>query len=164
MSNYNEVLQGIWKKYTDAGMPMPASKNEVAMWAYEQGLWQPKPTDFIAKFADELARAAREEYRTDAKGRRYRARHPAKMLRNGESLYLWDDIDIADREHMQRAFSQRRKQIVGDCCQLKTDVDHYNDNRPEEEPIQMVMDFTDDVAEREAMAHMGDDEGEEVAA
>lgn len=164
MSNYNEVLQAIWRQYSDAGMPMPATKTDVAMWAYQQGLWQPKPTDIIAKFADELARAAREEYRKDAKGRRYRARHPAKTMRDGEQLYLWDDIDTASREHMQRAFSQRRKQIVGDCCQLKVDVDHYNDVHEDEEPIQLVLDFSDDVAEREAMAEMGDDEGDEIAA
>jgi len=48
------------------------------------------------------------------------------------------------------SFAQRREQIVGDCCRLKTDVDHYNDIRGDEDPvIQLVLDFTEDVAERE---------------
>jgi hypothetical protein len=29
---------------------------------------------------------------------------------------------------MEIAFQQRRQQILGDCRQLKTDVDSYNDN------------------------------------
>jgi hypothetical protein len=52
---------------------------------------------------------------------------------------------------MERAFAQRRKQIVGDCAQLKTDVDHYNEAHSDEQPIQMVFDFRDDLAEIEAI-------------
>ena len=46
-----------------------------------------------------------------------------------------------------RSFAQRRQQIVGDCLQLKTDVDVYNDKREPDEPIQVPLDFTLDVAE-----------------
>ncbi|WP_161494534.1 hypothetical protein [Caulobacter sp. B11] len=49
---------------------------------------------------------------------------------------------------MQRAFIQRREQIVGDCVQLATDVLVYNEMNTNVEPIQMVLDFTDDVTER----------------
>ena len=53
---------------------------------------------------------------------------------------------------MERAFAQRRDQIIGDCLQLKTDVDVYNDlNRGKQPVIQLVLDFTDDVAERQQM-------------
>ena len=48
---------------------------------------------------------------------------------------------------MERAFAQRRQQIVGDCLQLRIDVDVYNDNHPDERPIQLVLDFTRDVEE-----------------
>jgi hypothetical protein len=51
---------------------------------------------------------------------------------------------------MEKAFAQRREQIVRDCVQLKTDVDVYNDmNRGKQSEIQLILDFTDDVAERE---------------
>lgn len=52
---------------------------------------------------------------------------------------------------MSLAFSQRRQQIVGDCHQLKTDVDSFNENREPDRPIQMLLDFTEDVAEIEAV-------------
>jgi hypothetical protein len=50
---------------------------------------------------------------------------------------------------MERAFAQRREQIIGDCLQLKTDVDVYNDKNAGKVPqIQLVLNFEDDVAER----------------
>jgi hypothetical protein len=56
---------------------------------------------------------------------------------------------VAPEEHMEIAFQQRRQQIVGDCAQLKTDVDSYNDNNPFGAYHQLPLDFTDDVAERQ---------------
>ena len=51
---------------------------------------------------------------------------------------------------MERAFAQRREQVIGDLVQLKTDVDVYNDLNTGQRPkIQLVLDFADDVAERE---------------
>jgi hypothetical protein len=51
---------------------------------------------------------------------------------------------------MERAFAQRREQIISDCVQLRTDVDAYND-MSKESPIQLVLDFTEDVAERKVI-------------
>ena len=95
--------------------------------------------------ARELAQAMREEHFTDSCGRRVRAKHPAKVVRNGEQLMLWDDIRTAPRIHMQMAFRLRRRRIVSECRQVKIDVDSYNGGHPEERPIQMVLDFTRDV-------------------
>jgi hypothetical protein len=56
---------------------------------------------------------------------------------------------------MQRAFTQRREQIIGDNVQLKIDVDVYNDmNRGKRPEIQLVLDYTDDVAERQELMKM----------
>jgi hypothetical protein len=48
---------------------------------------------------------------------------------------------------MIRAFAGRRRQIVGDCVQLSTDVSSSNDNNFKDDPIPMLFDFSDDVAE-----------------
>ncbi len=45
------------------------------------------------------------------------------------------------------AFQQRRQQVVGDCWQLKQDVDSFNQNNKPSQLIQMIFDFTDDLAE-----------------
>ena len=52
---------------------------------------------------------------------------------------------------MQIARQQRRQQIVGDCRQLKMDADSFNENSNPGLPIQLVFDFTDDLAELEVM-------------
>jgi hypothetical protein len=55
---------------------------------------------------------------------------------------------------MERAFAQRRQQVVGDCHQLRIDVDVYNDRHPEDTPIQLVLDFTRDIEE---LLHLDED-------
>jgi hypothetical protein len=97
-----------------------------------------------------MANAMREEYMTDSKGRRVRVKHPAKMWLDGEQTVLWDDIRTAPRLHMQVAFQNRRQGIVSDCRQLKADCDSYNDANPTVEPLQLVFDFTMDLAEDDA--------------
>lgn len=99
--------------------------------------------------ANDLARAMREEYRTDPQGRRVRTKHAAKLVEGDEQPTLWADMRTAPRIFMERAFAQRRGNIVGDCLQLKTDVDSYNDNVNTESLIQLLLDFRDDVAEAE---------------
>jgi hypothetical protein len=61
-----------------------------------------------------------------------------------------EPIRTAPRDHMQMSFQHRRRGIVGDCRQMKVDVDSYNDSHPEAEPIQIVFDFSMDLAELEA--------------
>jgi hypothetical protein len=51
---------------------------------------------------------------------------------------------------MEKAFAQRREQVIGDCLQLQIDVEAYNAMNHAEKPIQLILDFTDDVAERRA--------------
>lgn len=141
--SYSDQLQSIANKYLEANDERPATARDMAAWAIRQGLWQPNPTDLIEQCADQLARAMREEYISDAQGRTVRAKHAA---RQGQ-LSLWADIRTANRTHMEIALKQRRKQIVGECRQLKTDTDSYNDNRCPDKPIPMVFDFTKDLEE-----------------
>jgi hypothetical protein len=124
----------------------------VAEWAVKHGLYTPHPSAVIRELTAQLARALREEYFTDPQGRRVRAKHVATVKQeDGTTLPLWDDMRTAPHSHMEIAFQQRRKQIAGDCFQLKTDIDSYNENRRPERPIQLCLDFTFDVAEREIM-------------
>jgi hypothetical protein len=73
--------------------------------------------------------------------------HVAKIFEHGKTIPLWADIRTASRRHMQISFQGRRQQIVGDCKQLKTDVDSYNQNANDGAPIQMIFDFTLDIEE-----------------
>jgi len=152
---YNEQLQMVVRQYQEAGQPWPATTRRIAEWGYQQKLLVPYQSAIIRQFAEDLARALREEYYVDPQGRSVRAKHAARVTEEGEQLTLWADIRTAEPQHMEIAFQQRRQQIVGDCRQLKVDVDSFNDNANPDKPIQMVFDFTQDLAELEAMAALG---------
>lgn len=101
--------------------------------------------------------ALREEYRIDKAGRRYRSKVAVTTFEKGRQGALWGDIDTSPRAHVVKNVGQRRRQVVGDCVQLRVDVDHYNAAHPGEEPLQLLLDFTDDVAE--ALVAAGVDKG-----
>jgi len=148
--NLSEQLQRIVNHYIEAGEEWPATTHEIAVWAMKNNLWKPQRSKVIDICAEQLARAMREDYLTDPQGRKVRAKHAARI--SGTQQVLWGDIRTASREHMQIAFQQRRHQIVGDCRQLKLDIDSYNENKNDGKPIQLILDFTLDVAEAELEA------------
>jgi len=150
MSTYTKQLQNFLKEYEKSGMSTPVTAREVAEWAIKNNLWKPRPADIIEQCTRDIAKAWREEYRTDKYGRRYRAKHAVRLKDDKErQMTLWADMDTAPRSYMETAFSQRRRHVVGECHQLKTDVDCYNDKNPENEPINLILDFTEDVEELE---------------
>lgn len=145
-------MQMLTRRYRSAGQRWPATTREVAAWLIRNNHWEPQQDAVISKCADDLANAMRNEYYTDKQGRRVRVNHAARFQDGEKQHTFWDDIRCASKTHMQVALQQRRSQIVGDCRQLKTDMDSYNDNENTGEPIQMVFDFTKDLEEAEAEA------------
>mgnify|MGYP003382407633 CR=1 FL=1 len=150
MATYKQQMKKIVEAYRLADQPWPASAKAIAEWAIRSGLWELPPEAVRKRCAEDIASAMREEYTTDRKGRRVRLLHPAPLLGSPEHTIIWDDIRSAPRSHMELSFQHRRVGIVGDCRQFKIDADSYNDSHPDEEPIQIVFDFTMDLAEIEA--------------
>ena len=97
-----------------------------------------------------MAEAMREEYYTDKSGRRVRLYHPARIKRQGELFTEWDDIRSASRPHMHMSFQQHRRMIAGECRQLKTDLDSYNEAHVDEVAMQISFNFEMDILEIEA--------------
>ena len=147
MATYAQQMQRIADRYMKSGEAWPATARQIAAWAIRKKLWLPHPEKILSQCADDLARALREEYILDAQGRSVRAKHAARVKKDGSQLVLWADIRTASHEHMEIAFKQRRHQIVGDCRQLKQDVDSYNENRRPQRPIQISFNFTRDLQE-----------------
>ena len=153
-SNYRRQLQIIINEYRRDGQAWPASVAEMAQWAIRTKKFA-LPEQTVEKIcARELAQAMREEYITDSKGRRVRAKHPAKFKSGNEQKTLWDDIRTASHPFMEKAIQLRRNHIVGECRQAKTDVDSYNDAHPKERAIQLVLDFTRDIEELEILSKL----------
>jgi hypothetical protein len=147
---YVKQMQRIVDEYRLAGLPWPTSAKTIADWAITSGRWELPAAAMRRRCADDIASAMREEYMTDRKGRRVRLLHPAPLQTEGQTEMIWDDIRTASLDHMQVSFQHRRKGIVGDCRQMKVDVDSFNDAHPESEQIEIVFDFTMDLAELEA--------------
>ena len=150
MATKTERLQQIWHTYDADREHKPSSAREAVQWAVEEGLLELPETDPYDVLAGQMSQALRDEYDKDAQGRRYRVNHAVRVTKGGVQYTFWAAMGFAPHEHMQRAFTQRREQIVGDNVQLKVDVDVYNDiNRGKRPEIQLVLDYTEDVAERQ---------------
>ncbi|KAF1728120.1 hypothetical protein CSC76_07225 [Pseudoxanthomonas mexicana] len=149
MSYTTAVKEYVERYKAETGIEGPLDTHAVAEWAWRNGLHTPNARTVIDAIAADIAQVFREEYRVDRHGRRYRAKHAATYKQGNKTLSLWADLDDpqAPHNHFVRSFAQRRQQIVGDCLQLKTDVDVYNDKREPTEPIQIPLDFTLDVME-----------------
>lgn len=159
MASYQQQLQDIFARYQAEVSQAPVDLKEVGKWAMGKGMWAPRPVDVLRRFSSDLADALREEYRTDEKtGRRYRTKLAVTTWDGERQGSLWGDSDTAPRSHVVKSVAQRRRQVVADCYQLRVDVDQYNADRPDEEPIQLVLDFTDDVAEQLVANGIKDDE------
>jgi hypothetical protein len=153
MPTKTERLQQVWHHYDANKDHQPTCTKEAARWAVVEGLLElPPEVDRYELLVAQMSSALREEYQTDEKERRYRVNHAVRITTSGVQQTFWGMMGFAPHDHMERAFTQRREQIVGDNFQLKTDVDVYNDlNEGKRPAIQLVLDYTDDVAEREAM-------------
>lgn len=150
MSGYSNAVKDYIERYkAEVGTDGLIDLHAVAAWAYHKGLHKPNLKTVIDAIAADIAQVFREEYRVDPQGRRYRAKHAATHKQGNRTQSLWADLDdpAAPHSHFVKSFGQRRQQIVGDCLQLKTDVDVYNEKRKPATPVQMPLNFTLDIEE-----------------
>ena len=151
-ATFNEQMRRICRHYIAQGGASPIRMDDLCDFARKNGLWEPRSSDVRKQFRTQMSRALREEHFTDARGRSVRRYHAAMAPGfdadgNRVKQALWDDIDTAPLKHMAEAFQLRRGQVVGDCRQLRNDVDYYNGRHEDQPPIPMLFDFTDDVEE-----------------
>jgi hypothetical protein len=131
---------------------------KVALFAKSLGWKMPTPPSDIDLLAKQFAEDAQAERKYDkTTGRPYRVYHaiPASGQLN---LFVYVDIDEANRNQMHKASGIRREQMVSDGYNLSLDLDHWNSINPTLEPIVLPMDLTLDVEIRKAM-----DEGSDGA-
>ena len=132
--------------------------HDVAALAERMGWKMPKPMTPRELLAKKFSKAARTETRVDPEtGERYRVNH-AFTDATGQ-MTLWVDIDEAPRTLMHKSVTNGREQVVGDLVQLTTDVEHWNRQNPNEDPLQIPLDFGPDVEWRKN----GGDAGEPAA-
>lgn len=146
MATKNQELQALARLYREQTGQDAVDTHDLARFAVSKGWPLPTPKSALDRLAEQISSALREEMRRDeVTGRPYRANLAVTIYKAGEQMTLWADIDTAKRPFAQKAFVQRREQMVGDAVQLTFDVMHWNRVNEDDAPIEMPMDFTDDV-------------------
>ena len=141
-----QEMHTIIKLYREATGKDSIDMHEVARYAAGIGWPLPKPKTALDRLAEQFSSAARTEMRKDeVTGRPYRANLAVTTWQGSQQSTLWTDIDVAPRHIAHRSFQQRREQMIGDAVQLTFDAMHWNRINEGENPIEMPMDFTDDV-------------------
>jgi hypothetical protein len=153
--SYHQQLQAYIEEYRRNVHDGPLQVADVAAWLIRDGRWAPSPQAAIGLLARDLSEALRTQYTTDAAGRRVRRKHAVRLHDtrpdgSKQQLVLWVDIALASPQFMQQSIQQRREAIADDCWQLKQDLDSFNQYHNPAEPLQVMLDFSEDVEEREA--------------
>lgn len=145
MARKTEELQKLIRLYKQETGEREVDLRKVAIFARDRGYPLAEPVDPLDVLARDLARAAREETRHDAKtGRPYRVNHAIPAP--GGQFTFWVDIDEnPPRKNMMKSFTNRREQMVGDGFSLWCDADHWNRSNPDQKPIEIQLDLTFDV-------------------
>ena len=118
----------------------------LAEWLKKKGWPMPKPKSDVEMLAKQISDAARLETRQDKiAGEEYRAYHSFTVPSGKGQLTLWVDIDEATRSQMWKSTVNKREQVVGELWRMTIDTEHWSRVNPDEDPIQMPLDFTDDI-------------------
>lgn len=155
MAGMTEKMQKVWHLFEERQGNKPTTTRQAFEWAVCEGLLQVPEVDPFDVGAERMANAVRSETRKDAMGRRYRVNHAFRIKKGGIQHTFWGIMGFAPRDHMVRSFAWRRNLVIDDCFQLKTDVDVYNDMLDGKRmQIPLVLNFADDIAEREEIERM----------
>jgi hypothetical protein len=149
--SYKQQMLDLYYEFCATAGRRTASTKEMARWAITNQKWQRHEEAALKQCAEDFAEALREHYEDDPTGRRVRMNHAARVQRGSKFVTLWGDMRKAAHDFIETAFRQRRNQIIGDCYQLKQDVDSYNEFYNKGDQIPLPLDFAPDVAEQEQM-------------
>lgn len=155
MATLNEQLLHIVDDYRAEGNPWPPTRSQIAEWAVANEKYQLTRGLAVAQCAERIARAMGMEHVKDRRGRSVRKYYAARLRENGQLVIRWDDWN-AERPFMEVATANRRNQILGECKQLKDDVDSYNERRCPEQPIQVEFNFNVDLEELDQLKGAAD--------
>ena len=149
MATKHQEMQRLIRHYKDVTGKTEINMHEVAQFAVDKGWPLPRPIAAIDRLAKEFSQAAREEIDHDAKtGKPYRVNHAITQIQGSVQQTFWIDIDEAPRHKTLKALMQYREEMVGEAVIVTNCADHWNSVNPQEEPITIPLDFTDDVSWR----------------
>lgn len=142
----SEKMQDFVRFYRERTGQVSVDMKDVAAMAQQMGWKMPQPKEPIDLLAQQFSDSQREEVRTDeVTGRLYRANLATSEWRAHMQYVLWTDIEVASRFIAHKALNQYRDQMIGEAVMMTTTAEHWNRVHPNEEPLNMPLDFGPDV-------------------
>jgi len=127
-SSYINQMMNIIDRYVEEAGEKTYDLHDVASWAYQKKLLQPRPRNIINDLAKQLAIAARQDYITDEDGEPVRHRHAIRLKQRGKQLTFWFKMEDATPENMRLSAQARRRGTLADVLQIYRDIKYYNKN------------------------------------
>lgn len=122
------------------------TSHELALAWKKIGGQMPKPKDVVDILAKEFASAEREELEfDDVLGESYNANICYEEQVGDKVETYWTNTDTASRGKVVKNAALRRNQVVGDLLRATVTLMHWNRIHPNEEPVQMELDFAPDI-------------------
>jgi hypothetical protein len=149
---YNGRLQELFHEY-ERQLGKPGTLHDAIDWGLANGKIVKPDVDPKAVLIRDMRNALRAETCVDDDGREYRTNAAVTFTKGGgvqESFWASVDLKTTPHEFLEEHLSQRRKGIVDDCVKYKADLDHCNNTHRDMKQLPLMLDFTDDVAERES--------------
>ena len=142
----SEKRQDFVRHFKEKYGVMSADMKEVAAEAQRMGWKMPQPKTPLDLLAEQFSDSQREEIRKDdVTGRPYRANLAVTTWQGTAQTVLWTDIEVAPRHVAHKSLAQYRDQMVGEAVKMTDTADHWNRVHPNDEPINMELDFGPDV-------------------
>lgn len=140
MTKIQQLLR-IKNDYRAAHDNAPASARTMLDWAIDTGRYQLDLSKARARAVEDLADAMRSEKTRDAHGREIHV----NVAFETEQGWLWDQRDTIGRKHVELHATRGRRMVVGEIkAQVLTVID-WNENHPDEAPIQYSLNFAADL-------------------
>jgi hypothetical protein len=144
MTKHQEI-QRLYRLYKEETSIQDVDLKKFATWMKKKGWKMPVPSDPLDLLAKQVAEALRDETRKDGTtGLPYKVNLNYSTDGTGHGVF-WVDVDEAKRNIVVKCLVQRRDQMIGDAYQLTLIQDHWNNENPSQEPIQLPLDLQPDV-------------------
>ena len=147
LSHFTKQILAIMDEFAELHGVIEVDPIEAARWAIREGKWEEPREDRVRKLANIMRRAAREDFFEDENGEPVRRRHSYRVLEEPTQKYLWLKMEEMSPGQFRVSAQVRRRGMVAGAVQYVRDVSYFNLHFNPGDPIEVSVDFTDDVAE-----------------
>jgi len=164
LGHFAKQLLSLMDEYAANHGVTEVDPNAAARWAIQEKRWDEPPEDKVHKLATLMRRAAREDFFEDENGEPVRRRHPYRVVDEPTQKYLWLKMEEMSPGQFRVSTQVRRRGMVASAIQYVRDVSYFNFHFNPGDPIEVSVDFTDDVAdERQSGEYVDEPNDEELS-